>query len=479
MVSFRKHFKKNSEETTLYSANVPTYSPPASPWNGMITTMATEATHASGSTKNISSNSSSSIRLPSSPSTPHNYQHVESNALRNQDDPGNHHSFSSEQRILHVQRRMKVLTSLAAIGGFLFGYDTGVISGAMPPIARAFQLTTTAESWVVSSTVLSAFVSSMMGGTINERYGRKKTILMAALVFTIGGLLMGLAWNYVVLLIGRLTIGIGIGLSSLTSPMYIAEVAAPSMRGTLVTMNLFMVCFGQFFAGMLDGILDQIDPDNGWRFMLGLAALPSIIMFIGFQYLPESPRWLVMNDRFEEAEMVLKSVRNTDEAAEEELKEIKYVVEIMNALGRDDDENSGEKDGMELNCLNPVMSVEHDGNNHIYIPTPMKTHTPFLKSLRNMMKHNPTRRALGLGCGMMLLQQFSGINTVMYFAASIYEMSGFDGRYQKHFNSIPFGYIYLVSNAHCFISFSMLCNRKYFGLAQWIHSFGTSDWRIS
>jgi SP family myo-inositol transporter-like MFS transporter 13 len=326
---------------------------------------------------------------------------------------------SARERVKVVKRRMKVLTALAAIGGFLFGYDTGVISGAMPPLARAFNLDTGQKGFVVSSTVLSAFLSSIVGGSVNEKYGRKKTIIVASFVFTVGGILMGIAFNYSILLIGRLTIGVGIGLSSLTSPMYIAEVAAPAMRGTLVTINLFMVCFGQFFAGMLDGILDQIDPENGWRLMLGLAAVPSLVMFIGFQYLPESPRWLAMNGHNDEARVVLRSVRHTDSEADDELDEIIYIVEIMNALGRDDDE-----DGVEMNNL--------DSNDHGHIEqfsqNPMKNRTAYFRHLKEMFNHNPTRRALVLGCGMMLLQQLSGINTVMYFAASIYEMSGFEGK---------------------------------------------------
>ena len=209
--------------------------------------------------------------------------------------------------------------------------------------------------------------------------------------------------------------------------MYIAEVAAPAMRGTLVTINLFMVCFGQFFAGMLDGIFDQIDPDNGWRLMLGLAAVPSLVMFIGFQYLPESPRWLAMNGRHDEARVVLRSVRDTDSEADEELNEIIYIVDIMNSLGRDDNE-----DGEEMNNL--------DSNDHGHIEqftqNPSTGRVAYFKHLKEMLSHSPTRRALILGCGMMLLQQLSGINTVMYFAASIYEMSGFEGRIQSVLKSI-------------------------------------------
>ena len=381
-----------------------------------------------------------------------------------EDQPLNTESLeSSSIRSKNVQQRMKILTLLAAIGGFLFGYDTGVISGAMPPITRSFQLSDVQQEVVVSSTVLSAFISSLVGGSMNKKYGRRATILVAALVFTVGAVIMAVAWSYMSLVLGRIIVGGGIGLASLTTPIYIAEVASPSMRGTLVTVNGLLICFGQFSAGMIDGILDEVDPVNGWRIMLGLAAIPSVIMFAGFRFMPESPRWLVMQGRNEEAKTVLNSMRETDHAANEELEEIMHVCSLMmgdrsseseyagnsstdgnseheNLFDYGEEENfvgsSHDVSGLELNpipdndnademreCYQLSDSDPQHRNHHS-----SRSEPSFVQQVMDMIGHAPTRRALKLGCGMMVLQQLSGINTVMYYAASIYQMSGFDER---------------------------------------------------
>ncbi len=413
-----------------------------------------------------------------------------------------------------VKQKMNVLTTLAAIGGFLFGYDTGVISGAMPPIQRAFDLSTVQQETIVSCTVLFAFASSLFGSSLNIQYGRKNTILLSSMVFTIGSFVLSFAWDYSSLVFGRCIVGIGIGLASLTTPIYIAEVAQPSMRGTLVTINGLLICFGQFIAGMIDGIFESLLPDSGWRYMLGLAAIPSTIMFCGFWfYLPESPRWLVMNDHMVEAKRVLMSVRETDEEAMSELREIEQVCLVMNGGGsasgggsagvmsgggssstgnggglmseglmqnhndfgqqhqqkpndnlfdydnddllfavdtENDDhqkmmqrsEHTSSNGDNELQMHDMHNSTDHtattattlsyqqqrpDRNNTIDTSSSSSSSSPtFIDNVSAMLKHAPTRRALMLGCGMMVLQQLSGINTVMYYAASIYEMSGFD-----------------------------------------------------
>ncbi|KAL7532189.1 hypothetical protein ACHAWF_004045 [Thalassiosira exigua] len=189
-----------------------------------------------------------------------------------------------------VMERMRLLTGMAAIGGFLFGYDTGaymnltfiaifggnanirplrrsrgtafhmfvvggkelmsthnyagVISGAMLPLKLTLDLNLQEQETVVSATILAAFLSSLVGGNLNAAYGRKVCLQLAASVFTVGSLLLGVAWDYRSLVAGRIILGCGVGLASLTTPVYIAEVALTSMRGALVTINAFLVCFG-------------------------------------------------------------------------------------------------------------------------------------------------------------------------------------------------------------------------------------------
>jgi SP family myo-inositol transporter-like MFS transporter 13 len=306
---------------------------------------------------------------------------------------------------------------MAATGGFLFGYDTGVISGAMLPMKRAFGLTSEQQEVIVSSTIFAAFVSSLCGGSMNEAFGRRVSILFSAFVFTIGSTLLFFAWNYHILIAGRIVVGIGIGIASLTTPIYIAEVARPDVRGQLVTVNTLMITFGQFFAGMMDGILDQFFPETGWRAMLGLAAVPSVIMTLGFLHLPESPRWLARKGKISEAAEVLYNLRETEEEAEEELKEILCTLSAQTNVEPNMNPSYGSDSSLES---------QDSGAGSIESFRQAKKDDSFLHSVHEMLMHRPTRKALILGCGLMAIQQFAGINTVMYYAASIYEMSGFD-----------------------------------------------------
>ena len=143
---------------------------------------------------------------------------------------GNDHSTDDPvllARRKHVLRHMRFLTVMAAIGGFLFGYDTGVISGAMLPMTRAFDLSREQQQVVVSSTILSAAVSSLFGGSMNDKFGRRPSILFAAGIFSCGSLLLFFSSQYSHLVLGRIVVGVGVGVASLTTPIYIAEVALP------------------------------------------------------------------------------------------------------------------------------------------------------------------------------------------------------------------------------------------------------------
>ena len=157
------------------------------------------------------------------------------------------------------------LTFFSALGGFLFGYDTGVVSGAMIKVREYYDLDSTFVELIVSVTIAGAAIGALMGGPLSDYLGRKPVLLLASSVFTIGALLMAVALDKWVLLAGRLVVGLGVGLAAMAVPMYIAESAPASMRGKLVVMNIMFVTGGQFVATIIDGVFSLLPLNVGWR----------------------------------------------------------------------------------------------------------------------------------------------------------------------------------------------------------------------
>lgn len=271
-----------------------------------------------------------------------------------------------------------VLVFFASLGGFLFGYNTSVISGALLQLENDFSLTTMWKQGLVSATVGSAAVFSLVSGFLNSFVGRRALFLTSSFAFICGALSCALAPNKQVLLVGRVIQGIGIGLVSTTSPLYISEIAPLKSRGRWTTVNTLFLTGGQFFAGVAGGIF--ITFAQGWRFMFALSAFPAALQFIAFLFLPESPRWLLSQDRWEEARVVLTQIRDA-EGAEKEL------------------------DSM----LKDRVKVTSAANGLI---------------LSKMLRSPTARRALLVGCGLQMIQQVIGINTVMYYSASVIKLSG-------------------------------------------------------
>ncbi|XP_019851521.1 PREDICTED: proton myo-inositol cotransporter-like [Amphimedon queenslandica] len=281
-----------------------------------------------------------------------------------------------------VRLFITMLTVFSATGGFLFGYDTGVVSGAMLKIDDTFSLTPIWHELIVASTIGAAAVAAASGGILCETLGRKPVLIIASLIFTAGAGVMGGSPDKYVLLGGRVIVGLGIGLAAMAVPMYIAESAPANMRGKLVVVNNLFITGGQFVATLVDGAFSSVD--QGWRYMLGLAGVPSVIMFFGFLFLPESPRWLVFHGKTDKALAVLSKLRDPSQV-HEELKSI-----------NDDFENHKRQ---KLGCL---------------------------KLLRKFTTSRTVLLALFVGCGLQMFQQLGGINTVMYYSASIIQMAGFN-----------------------------------------------------
>ncbi len=158
-----------------------------------------------------------------------------------------------------------LLTLVSALGGFLFGYDTGVVSGALIKIRQTFTLDSTWLEAVVSATIAAAAVSAFFSGLLCDWIGRKPTLMIASIIFTIGAILMGVSFHAYMLLIGRIVVGVGIGMAAMSVPMYISESAPAKMRGKLVVVNVLFITGGQFVATIVDGVFSYLPHNIGWR----------------------------------------------------------------------------------------------------------------------------------------------------------------------------------------------------------------------
>jgi len=265
-----------------------------------------------------------------------------------------------------------VAVGVAAIGGLLFGYDTGVISGAILFIKNQFSLPATMEEIVVSAVLVGAVIGAVIGGALTGRFGRRTMIMLAGIVFTVSAVGTALAQTVVWLVAARIVSGIGIGIASFISPMYIAELVPAKVRGALVAVNMLAITTGIVVAYLVDYAFSGI---QGWRYMFGLAAIPSIVLVIGMWRLPDSPRWLISKSKVEQARRVLQRVRTASEVGPE-------ITDIQQSM---------EKQG-------------HGGFAGLFLPS--------------------LRMALFVGLGLAVFQQITGINTVIYYAPTIFQFVG-------------------------------------------------------
>ena len=266
-----------------------------------------------------------------------------------------------------------VAAGVAAIGGLLFGYDTGVISGAAGFITPEFQLTTVAREVLTSIALLGAAVGAIGGGRLTDFFGRRAILLAAALLFAVGGLISGFAPSEPWLLAGRLVVGLAIGMASFTVPLYISEVAPREARGWLVSLNQLMITFGILVSYAVDfGFSTGVE---GWRWMLGLAIVPAALLGLGMLYLPESPRWFASHGDMGRARDTLARIRGTGDVQGE-------LGEIAASLK----EQQGTWAELSSRAFRPALIV---------------------------------------GVLLMFFQQVTGINTVIYYVPTIFQLAGF------------------------------------------------------
>ncbi|CAD6226801.1 unnamed protein product [Miscanthus lutarioriparius] len=273
----------------------------------------------------------------------------------------------------------------AGIGGLLFGYDTGVISGALLYIRDDFgsvDRNTWLQEMIVSMAVAGAIIGAAIGGWTTDRFGRRTSILVADFLFFAGAVVMASATGPAQLVVGRVFVGLGVGMASMTSPLYISEASPARIRGALVSTNGFLITGGQFLAYLIN--LAFTKAPGTWRWMLGVAALPAVVQFGLMLALPESPRWLYRKGRAEEAEAILRRVYSAEEV-EREIGELKESV---------------------------AAEVRERGSSEKV-------------SLAALVRTATVRRGLVAGVGLQVFQQLVGINTVMYYSPTIVQLAGF------------------------------------------------------
>ncbi len=293
-------------------------------------------------------------------------------------EPPAHTPPDSPERVAmraRIKKFVLTVVVVAALGGALFGYDTGVISGVLVYLTPDFALSQTQVGVITSSLLIGAAIGSITGGWMADRWGRRMTLLVAGLMFFVGAIAQALAPGVTVMIITRLVLGVAVGTASLVVPMYVSEISPPTYRGRLVSMNSLMIASGQLLAYIVNALLA---PTENWRLMLAMAAIPAAALVIGMYFMPDSPRWYLKQGRTADAKKVLEQ-SYYPENVEPTITEIKQS-EAANKAVKD--------------------------------------------SLRDQLRKPKVRAIFFTGVGLALIQQFVGVNTVIYYAPSTLAQAG-------------------------------------------------------
>ena len=278
---------------------------------------------------------------------------------------------------------LRRVTYVSTFGGLLFGYDTGVINGALAYMSRPDQLNLTpaVEGFVASLLLFGAAIGSFLGGRIADAQGRRRMLLVLAVIFFFAALGCAVSPTASILIACRFVLGLAVGGASVTVPAYLAEMSPADRRGRMVTQNELMIVTGQLLAFVLNAILGVTFGETGhiWRYMLAIASLPAIVLWFGMLTMPESPRWLVLTGRISDALEVLKKIRS-EKVAISEFNEI--------------------QDNLEA-------------EKHIEKASYSDLATPWI------------RRIVFIGMGVSICQQISGVNSIMYYGTQILTEAGF------------------------------------------------------
>jgi SP family galactose:H+ symporter-like MFS transporter len=269
------------------------------------------------------------------------------------------------------KRFVYLATAISALGGMLFGYDIGVISGAILFIKEDFSLSPSMEEIVVSSVLLGSLVGALVGGFLADRLGRRRLLIVTAVVFGLGAIGAALAPGTAWLIAARIVAGAAIGVASFVAPLYISEIAPVAIRGKLVSVNQIALTSGIVISYFIDYAFAG---SQAWRWMFALAVVPAAAFGIGLMFIPNSPRWLAARGHADQARAALKRIRGPEQV-EGELSEIQQSV--------------AQQKGHWSELLSPLL-----------------------------------RPAMIVGVGLAIAQQITGINTVIYYAPTIFKFAG-------------------------------------------------------
>lgn len=284
----------------------------------------------------------------------------------------------------HVKGSAVLVGVLGALAGLMFGLDVGVIAGAQHFIQQDFKVSDAVLERIVSFMMLGAAIGAIVGGWMAKSLGRKRSLLLGSLIFVLASILCGLSWSVGVLLTGRFFLGLSIGILSFTAPIYLAEVSPENIRGSMVSLYQLMITLGILIAFLSDTAFSY---SGNWHWMLGVIAIPGVFFFFGVMILPDSPRWLMMRGRKDEATKVLMKLRGDPEIVRSEEQEIQAQLAI-----------------------------------------PQHGWGMFLEN-KNF------RRSVGLGILLQIMQQVTGINVVMYYAPQIFKDMGYHTEAQLWFTA--------------------------------------------
>lgn len=284
-------------------------------------------------------------------------------------------SQQEEEKMKSKQAYIIFVTVIAAIGGLLFGFDTAIVAGATRYLKDQFALTSLQEGWAVSIVLVGCMFGAGIAGPISDRIGRKRFMLVSAVLFFVSAIGCALPQNMLQFLIFRFVGGLGIGSASILAPLYIAEVSPARIRGALVSVNQMAIVTGILLAYFVNWAFAGVGPSN-WRWMYGMGALPSVVFFVLLLRVPESPRWLVKQSREPEALDVLSRVNDSETAA------------------------------AEFRNIKETLLLEKGSLAELFRPG--------------------FRRALLIAVVLAILQQITGINAILYYAPRIFERAGFE-----------------------------------------------------